>query len=122
MINAMCNEYDGELDSTTRSKIRGQCIEYARKATNAHKDRIVFTDRQVEAINAGAISPTTLSQLLDNADKKEYTKAFLPKSSRIPDNKREMIKQLYSQANWSYEEIAEKVGISAGSVANIVNE
>ena len=122
MINTMCNEYDGELDSTTRSKIRGQCIEYARKATKAHKDRIVFTDRQVEAINAGAISPTTLSQLLDNADKKEYTKAFLPKSSRIPENKREMIKQLYSQANWSYEEIAEKVGISAGSVANIVNE
>ena len=122
LINAMVNDYEGEIDKDTRSKIRGQCLDHARKVCNSTKTRIIFTDKQIEAINAGAISATTLSSLLKNADKKEYVKQFLPKSSQLSDSKKALIRQLYSTNNWSYEEIAEKLGISAGSVSNVINE
>jgi hypothetical protein len=106
-INAIFKEYgSGELDSNDRRKIRGQCVDNARKMTGAKKDRVVFTEKQVEAINAGAISKTKLESLLRNADKASYVQMFLPKSNRISDEKKALIQQLYKSANWSYEEIA----------------
>lgn len=119
-INAIFSDRD-DLDSDDRRKIRGQCLSDAREATGAKKDRITFTEKQWEAINAGAISPSKLNALLDNADKDSYMSLALPKQSRITDAKKERIKA-YRAAGWSYEDIASAVDLSTSTVSTIANE
>lgn len=110
-----------DLDADKKRKIRGQELSQARKVCNANKTRVTFTERQWEAINKGAIPPSILKDLLDNADKDNYTSLALPKKSRITDAKKQRIKQLFD-AGWSYEQIAENIGVSSSSVSNVINE
>lgn len=119
--NAILNDHGSELDGEDRRKLRGQCVSDARDACGANKDRIRFTEKQWEAVNAGAIGPSMLDRLLDNADKDNYVKLALPKTSRISDSQKSQILNLY-RAGWGYEAISEKLGISTGSVSNIISE
>ena len=49
-------------------KIRGQALQDARLRTGAGKTRITVSDREWEAIQAGAISNHRLERILNNAD------------------------------------------------------
>lgn len=119
--HAILNAKGSEMDNEDKRKLKGQCLSSARKRCNANKDRVQFTEKQWEAINAGAIKKTTLDDLLKNADKDNYMQLALPKQSRISDSKKASILNLYA-AGWSYEQIAEREGISTGSVSNIIND
>ena len=108
-------------DSDDKKKLRGQALKDARMATGALKDRVVFTPKQMEAINAGAISQSKLTQLLANADKDSYMKLVMPKNDRISPAKKSRIKAL-AAAGWSQEEIATFVdGVSQSSISSILN-
>lgn len=110
-----------DLDSDDRRKIRGQELDQARKICGANKTRVKFTERQWEAINKGAVPPSILSDLLKNADKENYMSLALPKQNSISDAKKQRIQQLFDKG-WSYEEIAESVGVSTSSVSNVIND
>lgn len=118
--NAILNEMADTLDSEDKRKLRGQCLSSARDRCNANKDRIKFTEQQWEAINAGAVHQTTLDKLLRNADKDNYMQLALPKESRISESTKSNVLAAYAQG-LTYEQVAEKYGISTGSVANIIN-
>lgn len=66
-------------------KLRNKALENARDLVNGgvHKKRyrVTFTDREIEAIQAGAISEAKMKTLIRYADKNELKKAFLPKRS-----------------------------------------
>lgn len=66
-------------------KLRNKALENARDLVNGgiHKKRyrVTFTEREIEAIQAGAISEAKLKTLIRYADKNELKKAFLPKRS-----------------------------------------
>lgn len=109
-------------DANDRKKLRDKAIKQARYDCNAQKDRVTFTDNEWEAIEKKAVSATTLSKLLRNADSIEYTQKALPKSTGISTAKRSRIKALANQG-YSQEEIAKMVdGISTSSISNILAE
>ena len=110
-------EYYKEPDH--KKKLKAQELDYARKQTGAGKNRIKFTEKQWEAINAGAVSDSMLQSLLANADKDSYMSLALPKTNKISDAKQARIKSLY-KAGWTQEEIADAVGVSSSTVSNIV--
>lgn len=110
-----------DLDSDDKRKIRGQELDLARKLCNANKERVTFTEKQWEAINKGAVTPTVLDKLLKNADKDNYMSLALPKQSSLTEAKRQRIQQLFDKG-WSYEDIAESVGVSTASVSNVIND
>ena len=56
------------MDDATFKKVSGQALKEARFRAGAKKEQVPITDRQWEAIQAGAISKTMLKEILDNAD------------------------------------------------------
>ena len=108
-------------DYDTEKKLRDRMLKEARIDCNAQKDRIRFTEKEWEAIEHNAISPTKLSSMLANADSDSYKSLALPKSNTISASKKSRIKTLYAQG-YSQEEIARMVdGVSTSSISNIVN-
>ena len=57
-----------EMDKDELKKVRGQSLREARLRTGAGKERIQITDRQWEAIQAGAVSTEMLRGILRNTD------------------------------------------------------
>lgn len=93
-----------DMDADEKKRLRGQALNGARDRTGAKKDRVTFTDKEWEAINAGAISETTLKKLLDNADPDNYKALATPKVSRVSASTAKYVQQLLS-AGWTREDI-----------------
>lgn len=92
-------------DKEEYKRIKGQALNGARARTGAKKQRIQFTEKEWEAINAGAITETKLKELLANADSESYKKLATPKQSRVSESTANRINGLLS-SGWSREDIA----------------
>lgn len=79
---------------------------------------IKITDREWEAIQAGAISENKLKQILNNADVDELRQRATPRTTNsISTAKVNRIKAL-SASNYTVAEIAQKLGLSTSTVSN----
>lgn len=80
------------------------------------KRNITITDKEWEAIQAGAISENKLMQILNNSDADGLRQRSMPRSSnRLSPTKVARIKAL-SASNYTLSEIAAKVGCSTSTV------
>lgn len=84
----------------------------------ARRDRYIdITDREWEAIQAGAISETQLTKILNNTDADMLRERAMPKSSNTLSQARvNKIKQM-SSSNYSLDEIARACGCSTTTVS-----
>lgn len=92
------------MDKDEKKRLAGQALNGARNRTGAKKVKVTFTDKEVEAINARAISATRLEELWNNADKDSAYQAFLPKNSRISASTANRVQSLLN-AGWTREQI-----------------
>lgn len=105
-----------DLDKDDVKKLRFKALSAARARVGAGKKLIDITDREWEAIQAGAVSNNTLSQILRNTDMEKVKKRCLPRdkqtlsASRIAQI-RSMINNGYTQA-----EVADIVGVSTSTI------
>lgn len=101
-------------------KISNQALTKYRQevSTTSRKDRsIKITDRQWEAIQAGAISETKLNSILKNTDVDVLRERATPRSSgkSLSSAQVNRIKSL-ANSNYSLSEIANKMGVSPATV------
>ena len=84
----------------------------------SRRDRnITIADREWKAIQAGAISETKLTQILNNADIDKLRERAMPKATNtLSQAKINRIKAM-SASNYTLDEIARKLGVSASSVS-----
>ena len=111
-------------DKDEISKIRRAAISDARIATGAggKKTRITITDGEWEAIQAGAISDTTLQQILRYADPDSVRERATPRTTtQLSTARINRIKAMANSGNTNAE-IAEALGISTSAVAKYLNE
>lgn len=82
----------------------------------SRKDRnIVLTDREWEAIQAGAVSENTLNRILRNSDADSLRQRAMPKETReLNKAKQNRIKAM--SASYTIAQIAEKLGVSTSTV------
>lgn len=87
----------------------------------SRRDRnIEISDREWEAIQAGAISENKLKHILNNADIDKLRQRATPKSTvNISQTKINRIKSL-SESNYTLIEIAKKMGVSTSTVSKIL--
>ena len=116
----------GDIDKEHRKKIRNKSLIDARKLVGAHKDKVDITDREWEAIQAGAISDSALSRILKNADSDRVKKLATPRSdSGLTASKKALINALASRGDgadgYTLAEIAEQVGVSPTTVGKYLN-
>lgn len=109
-------------DKDKMKKYRQQAIEDARNAVGAESKskKISFTDREWEAIMAGAISATSFQTMMKRADKDLLMKQALPKQERkISDNTIARMRA-YASNGYTTSQIAEALGVSASTVRKYV--
>ena len=106
------------MSMAERKKEKAKALTQARRQTGANKAKVTFTDREWDAIIANAISDTMTLDLLNNSTSKEYVKRATPKSNSIGNAKIALIKS-YLSAGYSYEEIADNLGVSSSTISNV---
>lgn len=116
---AMVKVREEENPDMTRGelkKIKGATIRTARELTGANKARIRPTDKEWEAIQAGAISATKLRDILSNGDTDYIRELAMPrKKTTVTPAQSSRIKSLSAQG-YTQAEIAERLGISTSTV------
>lgn len=109
-------ESNPDMDATSLKKVKAQALNEARARTGAKKQQIVFTDRQWEAIQAGAIAPTKLNAMLANADLDRVKELATPKSSAMMTSANvSRAKAMFASGN-TRAEVAAALGVSVSTL------
>jgi hypothetical protein len=101
-----------DMDPAEIKKIKSQALTEARVRTGAKKERIEITQSEWDAIQAGAIRKSRVSDILTHADLEEVKKLATPKTevkmTAVKQNRaRAMLDSGYTQA-----EVAQALGVS----------
>lgn len=111
-------EANDEMTKEEETKMRSQAIIEARYRAGAsgRKTRINISDKQWEAIQAGALRHTQVREILDNSDQDRFKELALPKQENtLSDVQINRIKAMES-SGYTNEEIAQRLGISTSTV------
>ena len=105
------------MDNDDLKKIRNQALAEARARTGAKKTQVNITDREWEAIQAGAISSSKLTQILQNSDLNKVKRLATPRTSVSMSpakvaRAKSMLTSGYTQA-----EVAEALGVSTSTLS-----
>lgn len=103
-------------------KARQNAIEDARAQVGAsgRGTKVNITDREWEAIQAGAISDSKLTQILRYADSDRVKELATPKDTAISQARISRIKAM-SNAGFTASEIADRLGISSSTVSKYLS-
>lgn len=109
-----------DMEPSDLKKIQGQELAKARARTGAGKVRIDISPTEWAAIQAGAISNNTLTQILENADLEKVKELATPRTTvKMTDTKitraRTMLASGYTQA-----EIADALGVSLSTLKTTI--
>lgn len=109
-----------ELSKSDLKKARQQALTRYRSEMNSVSRRersIKITDREWDAIQAGAVSENILKQILNNADVDELRQRATPRSSTdLSPSKISRIKA-YANSNYTIGQIAAKMNLSTSTVS-----
>lgn len=109
-----------DLSKADLKKIKGQALEEARVRTGAHKQRIIISDSEWEAIQLGAISNNTLSQIVANMKEEDLKTRATPRTAyKMTDAKLARAKSMLS-SGYTTSEIADALGVSSTTVQDIL--
>ena len=113
-------ENGSKMKSSDVKKASQQALSKYRKEVGSvtRRDRnIDITDREWEAIQAGAISENKLKQILNNADADKLRQRATPRAtSTLTTAKINQIKSM-SASNYTLSEIAKKLGVSTSTIS-----
>lgn len=102
-------------------KASQQALTRARVSVGAQRTPVNITDKEWEAIQAGAISENKLAQILNNTDIDRIRELATPRTrNTVSQGKVNRIKAL-SASGYTTAEIAEAVGLSTSAVRNYLN-
>lgn len=97
-------------------KASQQALTAARNAVGASRSAIKITDKEWEAIQAGAISENKLTQILNNTDIDDLRQRATPRTTNeLSSSQINMIKSL-AASGYTTEQIAERLGRSTSTV------
>lgn len=111
-----------DMEKSEIKKIKGMALATARNRMEAGKKRIIITDDEWKAIQAGAITPNKLKNILDNADL-DRVKALATPKDRVMmtpikiSRARQMLANGYTRA-----EIAAQLGVSVSTLSSNLSE
>ena len=110
-----------DLTKKEIKKISQQALSEARDQVGSKREPVKISDREWEAIQAGAISPTKLKQIIDNSDLDRLRELATPRSSKntISPAKENKIKAMIA-SGYTNAEIADAIGVSSSTVAKYI--
>jgi DNA-binding CsgD family transcriptional regulator len=111
-----------DMDKAEIKKLKSQALAEARNRAGAEKKRIEITDREWEAIQAGAITTHKLNQILSNSDMERVKELATPKSHKLMDQGKvnkalQMLGNGYTRA-----QVADHLGVSVSTLKRSLAE
>ena len=115
VVNAKKQE-NPNMEKEELKKIKQRALSDARSKMGAKRTTVDITDDEWEAIEAGAISPNKLSQILQNTDTALIRERATPRDKRtLSEAKVNKLKCMVA-SGYSNSDIAEALGISPSTV------
>lgn len=114
LANAIINQKKAErpdMDDATFKKVKSQALEEARFRMGAKKKLVPISERQWEAIQAGAVSKSMLKDILKNADIDRVKELATPKPDLKMDNAKAAKARSLAAQGLSQAEIARVLGV-----------
>lgn len=99
-------------------KASQQALTQARAAVGAKRETIKITDREWEAIQAGAISENKLIQIIDNVDIDSLRQRATPRATTTLSTAKQNKIATMNASGYSTSEIAEALGVSTSTVSD----
>lgn len=107
-----------DMDGSQIKKLKGQVLNDMRERIGASKQRIEITQREWEAIEAGAISNSLLTQILSNTNLDVVQSLATPyEKSTMTDSKLARAR-IYQQQGRTLSEISDMLGVSVSTLSN----
>lgn len=106
-----------DMTNAEIKKANQQALTAARAQVGAERKPVVITDREWEAIQAGAISESKLTQILNNADIDSLRQRATPRATTTLSPAKQSKIASMSASGYSTSEIAEALGISTSTVS-----
>lgn len=105
-------------------KISSVEMQRARDSVGAsgRKSKVVFTDKEWEAIQAGAISDSKLMKILNSSDSDEIVKRAMPKATTVMSSAKMSKAKAMLRSGYTYEEIAKACGVPESTVYSALNK
>lgn len=124
MANATMKAKKQEYPDMTKAeekKASQQALTASRLKVGAQRSPIKITDREWEAIQAGAITENQLSKILNNADIDDIRKRATPRATtQLSQSKINLISSLKA-SGYTTSQIAARLGISSSTVTKYLN-
>lgn len=120
MANAKIASMRQEYPDMTKAEIKKasqRALTQARTSVGAHREPIKFTDREWEAIQAGAISPSKLEQMIPKVDSDNLKQYATPHATTQLSNAKISKINAMKNSGYSTSEIAEALGVSSSTVS-----
>jgi transposase len=101
-----------DMEPAELKKIKGQALAEARNRVGAKKERVVFTEAEWNAIQAGAISDNKLVQILANADLDQVKQLATPKTTILMTPSKQARAEAMLTSGYTQAEVADALGVS----------
>lgn len=110
-----------DMDKNQEKKEKSRALAQARSEVGAKKPYIDITDKEWEAIQSGAVSPTKLRSIINNTDLDQLKKLSMPRQkNELSSTKKARIKAM-SASGFTISEISDQLGISTSTVSSTLN-
>lgn len=124
MANATVSAKKKDNPDMTKAEIKKasqQALTQSRALVGAQRVNIEITDREWEAIQAGAISENKLTQILDNTNTDVIRQRATPRASTALSTAKQSRIQALKTSGYTTSEIADALGISTSTVTKYLN-
>lgn len=120
LANSMVAAKKAQYPDMTKEEIKKEnqrALTKARDAVGAKRVPIEITDKEWEAIQAGAITDSKLQNILKHADESRVRQLATPKSvTTLPQSKISRLESMLASGNYTNADIAKALGISTSTV------
>lgn len=110
-----------DMTSSEIKKANQQALSSARASVGAKRNSIEITDREWEAIQAGAISENKLTQILNNTNIDTLRQMATPRATTSLSTAKVNRISAMSNSGYSTSEIADALGVSTSTVSKYLN-
>ena len=110
-----------DISKEDKKKIKQQAISKARDRVGAKRELIDITDREWEAIQAGAIHANKLKQILNRADMDKVRERATPREYKVVTDAKKARIKAYAGMGKTNAEIAQALGVSVSTVSKYLN-
>ena len=115
-------EANPDMDADDIKKLKGRCLTEARVQTGAKKQQIEITPREWEAIQAGAITTSKLTQIINNSDLDVLKQLAMPREHKAMSPAKQSRARAMAARGYTLSEIADALSVSTSTIQSVLNQ